>query len=1732
MRAISSNIAAQIASSTAKPRTLYYLEIRDKGTGTITPLRLTNHGSDLTFQGHVYSSYRVKHSAIKTYLTNQVDNVTVNIDNVDLSMSAYFAYADFSGQKIEIYKVFLDVNDAIIDGYPTTDDKIVQFVGFMDTPKVLEAHIEIRGVNAFDRSQSVAPWRRFDAKCNWDFCKTECGYNSGNGKPRGTADSGSTTTLTDTVLVGISSMIGGSLKMLTGANKNEVRRISAHNTTTGQATFDALPYAVVAGDKYIIECDKSKSTCKGFVATGAWTGNEGNFGGYDNQLFSLQTTSTQFVAGIGNIPGSTVDGTSSIVSLAGGVVPIVYGYGSLSLSLCEEYITIGTATKGSGDRLYGICEGVIDSITSCLVNGKAQTPTLYNGAVTQSIDFHTKTRYYKRTAICRLDLSYDNAWNAGWQSHSDTVILSVKGLKVQQYDVNGSTVGQPFAWSNNPAWCILDFLINRSSKPIKDWGGALTDWIDFASFYNMAAVCTANVFELNLVLKEQKKDSDILDLMLAACRGYFTYINGQIQFNIEQAWPGAAAHSFDDASSGKTAGNICTGSFTYGEKTELNETPNRFIVKYIDQEIRENLALITSTLPVGTPVTSIGYGDPQGAFPTTYPWTGYIGAEAFTVNANDTINKILTIASWTPAKTYPSGYPIFQGAQTFPEMTAVYNGYDSQDYNKRVIEKKIDGSAIPKYKQAFNIAEFFGHKAIEGNVSCNFKGQMDSLHLTVGDVVNITHTLPGWIDAQFRVIEASESEDEEVDYTCELYDASFYAGNAQLPAVNLGTTLPNPYAVPGHVVSPSLSEDGYLGVDGTYVPTLILTYTLPSGDSAIFWDTAKVQVKVNAGAYSDYGIDTSRGAGYKIDGVKAKFKVGDTVYVKTISINTNAIMADATTAPVASTTILAAMTAPSPVANLRLEGTTGTVWNGLRFAVIWDSQGTNGNEPSNVFVDVEVWTGGFLQHTFTPITECRWEYVFGDGIVAGLDDAIKTANGAVTIKARRKNAYGSASSYTTLALTNAAPSVPTSLAANFNGPDLVVTWGASAAESDFSYYELILAGHAKILTVSSYTYSFAENIKDNTTPAASVTYSLKAYDIYGNASAALTGTFTNPGPATPAGLLATTFLQSIKFAWANAAETDIDHWKVRTSLDGGTTWGAWEDVRMNSYLRTVTVAELAGASSKTVYIQVKAVDLFGQESVTAATTSGSTEQVVAENLYTALRVDFLVRDSIFSFGDSATAPSNPSKTTLYWTAGVITWKGTDYTLPAGNLTAANAQYIVATLSAGVATLSLKPMTSEPLLNNNQVIIAYTSSTANGVGNYLCYVRQANSMMLEGANIRDLTVTSAKITSLAAGKVVTGILTDAVGSNYWNLDTGAAVFSGSITIKGTPITAIEDAATHGAAWGTNLTGRPTELTDGRVATALNAAGTVVTKVVPASVAGPGAAGLYLGSDYLGYYSGIAWKTYMQNNGNFYLSGTGTHGLTWDGTTLNIRGSINADDIVAGTVTGRTLQTGASGKRFVVTAADGEALFYGDRGDTTIERLIRLGVSAGADPWVAEFGSPNCSKIAITGRSNSSGLAALFQGRVQSDVATGTAPFVIASTTMSTNLNADLLDGSHASAFADVTNAAYGKLYGYASFTATSLADATEYEFTQITPTLVNSGLTAPYVSVVTVIQGVGGYMASAKAKIDKGGYVESGWGTLPADPADPSAAGNISCRVRNNSGATFDCKVYVLLFGRY
>lgn len=77
--------------------------------------------------------------------------------------------------------------------------------------------------------------------------------------------------------------------------------------------------------------------------------------------------------------------------------------------------------------------------------------------------------------------------------------------------------------------------------------------------------------------------------------------------------------------------------------------------------------------------------------------------------------------------------------------------------------------------------------------------------------------------------------------------------------------------------------------------------------------------------------------------------------------------------------------------------------------------------------------------------------------------------------------------------------------------------------------------------------------------------------------------------------------------------------------------------------------------------------------------------------------------------------------------------------------------------------------------------------------------------------------------------------------------------------------------------------------GRAYTALNSSNVLVTAVIPASAVTPGGAGLYLSSTHMGYYSGIDWKTYTDNNGNWRLQGSAANNyIQWVAASNKLQG----------------------------------------------------------------------------------------------------------------------------------------------------------------------------------------------------------------------------------------------------
>ena len=126
------------------------------------------------------------------------------------------------------------------------------------------------------------------------------------------------------------------------------------------------------------------------------------------------------------------------------------------------------------------------------------------------------------------------------------------------------------------------------------------------------------------------------------------------------------------------------------------------------------------------------------------------------------------------------------------------------------------------------------------------------------------------------------------------------------------------------------------------------------------------------------------------------------------------------------------------------------------------------------------------------------------------------------------------------------------------------------------------------------------------------------------------------------------------------------------------------------------------------------------------------------------------------------------------------------------------------------------------------------------------------------------------------------------------------------------------------------------------------------------------GLYLGDTNLGYYSGSEWKTYMSNNGNFYLTGSDGNYLAWDGTSLNIAGSINitggnaatSDDVETAQTDAENFAATAS------TAAQANATAYTNSATSSLSGSLATGISASNATLADSIDTVNSASLAVS------------------------------------------------------------------------------------------------------------------------------------------------------------------------
>ena len=194
----------------------------------------------------------------------------------------------------------------------------------------------------------------------------------------------------------------------------------------------------------------------------------------------------------------------------------------------------------------------------------------------------------------------------------------------------------------------------------------------------------------------------------------------------------------------------------------------------------------------------------------------------------------------------------------------VYAQYtDDRDIEKRgkVVDKTISLLGINRFNQAGRLARFYQKKAKFCSTFCEFKVGIDSLHCEVGDVITLTHDVPGWVDKEFRILEIHEEENDEMRLVCQEYNEAIYSDAGVVEQPKKDSTLPNPFAKPASVQNLSLVEQNEVLGDGTWVPGVKVSWTQPD---YIVWEAGNIYISSDNGATWDF-IARVEGEEYPID---------------------------------------------------------------------------------------------------------------------------------------------------------------------------------------------------------------------------------------------------------------------------------------------------------------------------------------------------------------------------------------------------------------------------------------------------------------------------------------------------------------------------------------------------------------------------------------------------------------------------------------------------------------------------------------------------------------------------------------------------------------------------------------------------------------------------------------------------------------------------------------------------
>ena len=255
-------------------------------------------------------------------------------------------------------------------------------------------------------------------------------------------------------------------------------------------------------------------------------------------------------------------------------VPIIYGTVKTAGNMIYSRLS---SDKKTIYKLIAVSDGKIKEIRELEFDDKAWdssdfdsvTKNFYLGDGIQKIDDRVEgdTQELKAQKVGGLRHTAYVALQAKANenlSGSFNVTCLVDGVLVKKYNNANNLSDYVEEWSDNPAWCVLDFMTRYNGC------GMSLDEIDIQSFIDGAKFFDEKNYTLNLILDEQRSRLEWIQYMLNCCRSSLVYRAGKYSLFVEKA---------DEVVQRYTPNDIHDLNIWF---SPLQEVPDIYRVTYID----------------------------------------------------------------------------------------------------------------------------------------------------------------------------------------------------------------------------------------------------------------------------------------------------------------------------------------------------------------------------------------------------------------------------------------------------------------------------------------------------------------------------------------------------------------------------------------------------------------------------------------------------------------------------------------------------------------------------------------------------------------------------------------------------------------------------------------------------------------------------------------------------------------------------------------------------------------------------------------------------------------------------------------------------------------------------------------------------------------------------------------------------------------------------------------------